>query len=309
MPETPPGLQHPQFQVLTCDLEDQACFATDQFRAYFLAPDQFRRVADWVGSVRASTYRRISPHGPDQVDLDGRDDHYWHLLVLDHQCQRLAGSLRMALSAWHQPAGSGWDGRCSYLEHCYPGLDAALRMQGLAYAEIGRTFVAPPYQRTSMVLKVLLQAMASIPLAVGHSHLLGMVSYNHFQHGEALNQLFLQALMAPPFRDALTIPPPRHPIPVVAPLADLESSASYLGLLERQLEKRFQEPFRVPVLLRRYMRFGNARVVNLSLARDFNQITEILMHCDLGKLSQRQRQSFVVSDLKPVWRNVCSGRI
>lgn len=284
------------------DLEGQVCFCTDQFSAYFLAPAQFRRVADWVGVVRARTYRRISPHGPDEVDLDGRDDHYWHLLVLDHQRRVLAGSLRMGLSTWHGPVGSGWDSSCSYLEHCYPGLDAALRRQGLAYAEIGRTFVAPPYQRTSPVLKVLLQAMASIPLATGHGHLLGMVSYNHFEHGEALNHLFLQALLAPPFRDSLDLPPPRHPIPAAQAPGSPAVGAS-LGQLERQLEERCQEPFRVPVLLRRYMRFGNARIVNLSLARDFNQITEILMHCDLNRLSPRQRESFVVENLRPVWRN------
>ncbi len=301
MPETPRGLQHPDIRVLSHDLQGQVCFATDRFSAYFLAPDQFRSVADWVGAVRARTFRKISPHGPDQVDLDGRDAHYWHLLVFDHQRKVLAGSLRMSLSSWHPPAGSDWDGSCSYLEHCYPGLDAAMRSQGLPYAEIGRTFVAPPYQRTSPVLKVLLQAMASIPLATGHGHLLGMVSYNHFEHGEALNHLFLQALMAAPFRDSLDLPPPRHPLPD-AQISGSPAVAGSLSQLELQLEQRCEEPFRVPLLLRRYMRFGNAQIVNLSLARDFNQITEILMHCNLNRLNSRQRENFVVEDLKEVWR-------
>ena len=142
-------------------------------------------------------------------DLDGRDAHYWHLLVWDRERGTLAGSLRMALSAWHAP---DWDSRRSYLEHCYPGLDESLRQRHLAYAEIGRTFVAAPYQRTSLVLMVLLQAMVSIPLATGHHHLLGMVSYNHFAHSEALNRSFLTALLQPPYRDSLAVPPPRHPV-------------------------------------------------------------------------------------------------
>jgi hypothetical protein len=57
------------------------------------------------------------------------------------------------------------------------------------------------------------------------------------------------------------------------------------------------------------MQLGNAGVVNISLARDFNQITEILMHCDLNRASQRQRATFVVKDLRPVWRNAGSGGI
>jgi hypothetical protein len=290
-------VSHPFSQKLTGDLEAQRCFGNDRFCAYFLSPEQFQNVATWVGSVRALTYRRISPHGPSDVDLDGRDAHYWHLLVWDQLRGALAGSLRMALSRWHP---GGWDGNRSYLEHCYPGLDASLAQRGLPYAEIGRTFVAAPYQRSSLVLMVLLQGMASIPLATGHHHLLGMVSYNHFEHGEALNRSFLASLMIPPFRDPLEVPPPRHPLaPAEQPLDPL--AAKHYGDLERGLEERYQEPFRVPVLMRCYAQFGNARVAGLSLARDFNQITEILMHCDLDLLNDRQRRRWVIEDLRTVW--------
>ena len=291
----------PPSHQLTRDLEAQRCFGTERFCAYFLSPDQFQSVADWVGSLRALTYRRISPHGPSHVDLDGRDAHYWHLLVWDRERGTLAGSLRMALSGWH---AQEWNGCFSYLEHCYPGLDASLRDRRLAYAEIGRTFVAAPYQRTSLVLMVLLQAMASIPLATGHHHLLGMVSYNHFAHSEALNQSFLAALLDPPYRDSLSVPAPRHPVvPAPPPLAPPLPGPGY-AQLERWLEERYQEPFRVPVLMRRYAQLGNARVVGLSLARDFNQITEILMHCALDQLTPRQRRRFVVDDLVPVWQGL-----
>ncbi|MFZ0408137.1 MAG: GNAT family N-acetyltransferase [Cyanobium sp.] len=282
---------------LPSDLKANLCFETEPFRAYFLAPEQFRSVAALVGSVRAHTYRHISPHGPKNSDLDGRDDHYWHLLVWDHRRQALAGSLRMALSGWQH---SGSDGSRSYLEHCYPGLDAHLRRQDLTYVEIGRTLVAAPYQRSGLVLMMLLQAMASIPLATGHQHLLGLVSYNHFAHAEPLNCQFLAALLTPPFRDALPTPPPRHPLTTL-PAAGDGLSAQSLHDLEHQLQRHFQEPFRVPVLLRRYMQIAHARVAGLSLARDFNQITEILMHCNLQKLSRRQLRRFLIEPLTPVW--------
>jgi hypothetical protein len=59
--------------------------------------------------------------------------------------------------------------------------------------------------------------------------------------------------------------------------------------------------------MRRYAQLGNARVVGLSLARDFNQITEILMHCELDQLTARQRRRLVVDDLVPVWRGLVDG--
>ena len=283
------------------ELREQRCFDQDQFSAYFLSPAHFRSVAAWVGSVRARSYLQVSPHGPTDVDLDGRDGHYWHVLILDRDRHALAGSLRMALSSWHGP---GWNGSQSYLEHCYPGLDASLRQRGETYAEIGRTFVAAPYQRTSPVLLMLLRAMVSLPLATGHSQLLGMVSYTHFQHSDALQRRFLAHLSRPPFLATIQLPPPRHPVPAlaeaVAEATDRVQPAS-LGQLEHALEGEFQEPFRAPLLLRKYMAFGNARVAGVSLARDFNQICEILMHCDLPHLLPHQRRVLVVDSLRPVW--------
>lgn len=290
--------------LLTIELSGQICFRQDPYDAYLLSPDQFGPVARWVGEVRARTYRQISPHGPDRIDLDGRDRHYWHLLVWDRERGDLAGALRMIPSGWH---GSNWDGDCSYLEHCYPGLHRMMTARRLPYVEIGRTFVAEPYQREGRVLLVLFRAMGSIPLAIGHPHLLGMVSYNHFPHSEALRRAFLTALLQPPFRGSLEVPRARHPWhdePLApAPTAD---AANHRGLaqLEQALAAAHGEPFRVPLLLRKYRQFGNAGVIGVSVARDFNQITEILMHTNLETLSPRQRRYFVVSELRPVWQGM-----
>jgi hypothetical protein len=289
--------------LLTIDLPGQICFRQDPYDAYLLSPDQFRPVARWVGEVRAWTYRQISPHGPARIDLDGRDAHYWHLLVWDRQRGELAGALRMIPSGWHR---SDWDGSCSYLEHCYPGLDGMMAARGLPYVEIGRTFVAEPYQREGRVLLVLFRAMGSIPLAIGHPHLLGMVSYNHFPHSEAVRRAFLSALLQPPFRGNLAVPPARHPWEdqAMAPTASAGESCRGLAQLEQVLASSHGEPFRVPLLLKKYRQFGNAGVIGVSVARDFNQITEILMHTNLEHLSPRQRRYFVVSDLRPVWQGM-----
>ncbi|MFM1798981.1 MAG: hypothetical protein RLZZ117_1259 [Cyanobacteriota bacterium] len=295
------GMDLEATSLLSGNLSSQRCFGQGHFSAYVLSPDQFRTVASWVGTVRARSYRQVSPHGPSEIDLDGRDEHYWHVLILDHLRGTLAGSLRLALSSWHEPP---WDGRRSYLEHCYPGLDEAFRQRGASYAEIGRTFVAPPYQRTSPVLLMLLRAMVSLPLATGHPHLLGMVAYNHFQHSEGLNRCFLHHLLQSPFLADLTVPPPRHPFPdlLLGKAADGSGTPESLSELERMLEQRFQEPFRVPLLMKKYMSFGNAQVVGLSLAKDFNQICEILMYCDLTRLLPHQRRALVVVDLNHVWK-------
>jgi len=295
------------FNHIRSQLPNQRCFDQNQFSAYFLSPNQFRPIASSVGALRAFTYRQISPLGPEQVDLDGRDAHYWHLLILDRERHCLAGCLRMALSRWH---GKEWDGSHSYLEHCYPGLDQVMRRRGLSYAEIGRTLVATPYQRTSPVLQMLLRAMASIPLATGHTTLMGMVSFNHHQHSERLYSSFLKAILQKPFGEDYGIPPARHPFPLQTEGSHetgLPPVADTLGELERILEQTFQESFRAPLLLKKYIRFGNAQAIGLSLARDFNQICEILMRCDLNQLRPRQHKEFVVNNIIPTWENAAQG--
>ena len=301
------GTEDFAFNHIRSQLPKQRCFNQNQFSAYFLSPNQFRPIASWVGALRASTYRQISPLGPKQVDLDGRDAHYWHLLILDRERQCLAGCLRMGLSRWHGP---GWDGSQSYLEHCYPGLDQHWRRQGMSYAEIGRTLVATPYQRTSPVLRMLLRAMVSIPLATGHTNLMGMVSFNHLQHSESLYGSFLAALLQQPFGEDQGIPPARHPFPIQTEgrhKTGLPPVADTLGELERILEHTFQESFRAPLLLKKYIRFGNAKVIGLSLARDFNQICEILMRCDLNQLRPSQQKELIVNNLIPAWETATPG--
>jgi len=300
------GMEDLAFNHIRAELADQRCFDQNQFSAYFLSPAQFQPIAAWVGALRASTYRQISPLGPEQVDLDGRDAHYWHLLILDQERHCLAGCLRMGLSGWHGP---GWDGSHSYLEHCYPGLDQHFREEGLSYAEIGRTLVATPYQRTSPVLRMLLRAMVSIPLATGHTNLMGMVSFNHLQHSESLYGSFLAALLQQPFGEDQGIPPARHPFPARTEdlKADLAPVVESLGELERRLEQQFEEPFRAPLLLQKYMSFGNAKVIGLSLARDFNQICEILMRCDLQALRPNQQKELIVNNLIPAWERATPG--
>ena len=80
-----------------------------------------------------------------------------------------------------------------------------------------------------------------------------------------------------------------------------------LGELERRLEQQFGEPFRAPMLLKKYMSFGNAQVTSLSLARDFNQICELLMRCDLNQLRPKQHKEFVINNLIPIWENAVQG--
>ena len=136
----------------------------------------------------------------------------------------------------------------------------------------------------------------------GFNILHGLVSYNHFAHSEAVNTAFLTALMRPPYRTtAPVMPPPRHPINEIEP----DHSPHPIGnvqALELAIRQEHSDTFRLPVLLRQYFNLMQAKVCNLSIARDFNQITEILMAADLSRLPKDRLSFFINVDHRPIYQ-------
>ena len=59
----------------------------------------------------------------------------------------------------------------------------------------------------------------------------------------------------------------------------------------------------LPVLLRQYFNLMGAQVCNLSLAKDFNQITEILMAAELNSLPKERLNYFIDVPHQPVYQH------
>lgn len=251
-------------------------FEQDVLAIYLLAPAQFEAVAPLVGALRAEAFREVSAHGPQDCDLDGRDGHYWHLLIWDKASDRLAGAQRLSFSRW-QPAG--WSGGQSYLEHCYPGLAAAFAARQLTYLEVGRVFVAQSHRDDLRILPNLLRAAGMLAQQTDHRYTLGLMSYGHHPHSPEVVERFLASLRRSPFRfeACLPIPRPRHPIPTAA--AGVTAASGSYRQLERELQQ-FDAGFRVPGLVRLNASLCHAQVADLSFAHDFNRIVEILMVAD-----------------------------
>jgi hypothetical protein len=332
-----------EFRDLILDaqyLSSSLLYRQAPFAILLIPPSGFDRFASEIGKLRAISYQVLSPATLGEVDLDGRDSNYWQLLVIDEATTQVAGGARLAFSTLH---GASWDGTNSYLEHCYPGIDRALNSQNNEYVELGRTFVSPSHQRTSNTLLHIMRATVMAAADTNHRFIVGMVSYNHFQFSSSANALFLSELLSPAFKGNLVVPPPRHRCPfnataeerallaawdtipsaassgqprfpaeaeaknttlettTVERLASL-SSPSYAEL-ELKLRSHIQDEFRVPIIMKRYARLAGAKPVGLSVAKDFNQITEVLMYCDIHELSPLQRRKLLDHDRHRGWLN------
>ena len=251
-------------------------FRLDGLELHLIPGSHFEAVADAVGTLRESTYRQQLSGSGSTRDLDGRDAAYDHLILLEPSSGALAGSARLQFIPQFTAADELPGSEESYLEHVYPGIKAMLAEQ-TNHVEIGRVALAPRFQRQPHSLMALFRGGLLIAARSGFNILHGLVSYNHFAHSDSVNAAFLSALMRPPYRRiSPVLPPPRHPISEIQP-DDRIHPIGNIQALEVAIRQEHSEDFRLPVLLRQYFNLMEAKVCDLSLARDFNQITEILI--------------------------------
>ena len=276
-------------------------FRIDGLELHLIPGSTFETVADAVGTLRESTYRQQLSGSGNTRDLDGRDTAYHHLILLESSTSALAGSARLQFIPQFTTAEDLPGSQQSYLEHVYPGIKAMLAEQ-THHVEIGRVALAPRFQRQPHSLMALFRGGLLIAAHSGYNILHGLVSYNHFAHSDAVNTTFLSALLRPPYRrTSPTLPPPRHPINDIQP-SDSAHPIGNVQALEVAIRQEHSEDFRLPVLLRQYFNLMEAKVCDLSLAKDFNQITEILMAADLSALPKERLGFFIEVDHQPVYQ-------
>lgn len=305
---------------IQADLAPFRLLSSQGLDLYLLPGERFGPYAEAVGELRELTYRQQLSGSGNSRDLDSRDPHYDHFLLVETSSGELAGSARLqcvpaqatAHAAADTAAHTGADDACldpaalpgsrqSYLEHVYPGIKADLASRG-NHLEIGRVALAPRFQRQPHTLMLLFRGGLQVAVGAGYSSIHGLVSYNHFAYDDAVNRAFLGTLMRPPFLDPSSPhPQPRHPLDGLAP-DPRPAGVATIQELELDIRHRLDPAFRLPVLLRQYINLMEARVRNLSLARDFNQITEILMAAELERIPPRRLDHFIAFEHRPIYR-------
>ncbi len=291
-------LSGPSIPASLAEATDTRLLTIDDLDLHLISGIAFAEVADAVGQLRESTYRKQLSGSGEERDLDGRDPHYDHLLLVERSSGDLAGSARLQFI----PAGASDlpGSSSSYLEHVYPGIKAALANR-TNHLEIGRVALAERFQRQPHSLMALFRGGLLIAARSGYHLLHGLVSYNHFAHSDGVNSAFLSALMRPPYRLCNSqLPPPRYPVPGIN-VDEQPHPSGHIQALEQEIRQNLSADFRLPVLLRQYVNLMQAEVCGLSLALDFNQITEILMAADLHRLPPERLALFIDLPHQPVY--------
>ena len=270
--------------------------------ALLLHPQEFAAIEDDLGALRGCAYQQVSPLHPGSTDLDHRDPHYWHLLIWDHNSHSLAGAQRLRFSRLNPTASSS---TTSYLEHCYPGIDEALTNAGHAYIELGRVFVSPEHQQEMRILPALIRSTVMLMQDTSHNWTLGMLSYNHLRQNIDSVHRFLSRIQLKPFNVELPIAKPRHSfdidnISICTDILERDASCNSYRSLEQSIQQDDQS-FKIPRLAALYDYVCKSKVASISVAKDFNQIVEILMAGSLSAAPPLLRHQGLNLDRRPVW--------
>ncbi|MBE9154098.1 GNAT family N-acetyltransferase [Cyanobium sp. LEGE 06113] len=297
----------PLSRALIDDIKPFYFFSNYGLTLFLIPGNTFENFSDEVGLLRELTYRQKLSGSGNNKDLDGRDPFYDHFILVDDATFALAGTARLQFvpvetpSTDPSPCGLAHSSATSYLEHVYPGIKNFLITRG-SHLEIGRVAISPAFQRQPASLMTLFRGGLQAAIASGYTAIYGLVSYNHFQYPGSVNDYFLRSLMLSPFRDDNTdIPPARYPRGFRGDERHAGGSCQSIQRLEGETQKQLGS-FKLPVLLRQYINLMGAKSHDISVAKDFNQITEILMTADLTKVPRRRLQHFIGFSHAPVYR-------
>lgn len=228
---------------------------------------------------RETTFRAVNEGTGRELDSDHFDPFYWHLWVWDHANSRIVGAYRIGkvdeIVNLH-----GID--CLYSSSLYKFGEVLL--QNLAGTiEVGRSFVAIPYQRHPKALDLLWRGIGEFVVQnPGYHTLFGCVSISRQYSTQA--RAFLADTMMKNF--AVSLKWQQH-VRAQSPLrvsgkswsAETLASLNSIAIINKLLGS-LDRGKRIPILLRHYLAL-NGRFAAFTVNRGFNDSLDGLIFVDL----------------------------
>ncbi|MBM3795478.1 MAG: GNAT family N-acetyltransferase [Acidobacteria bacterium] len=216
-----------------------------------------------VGRLREVTFRAVQEGTGARYDLDRFDDEYDQLVLWDRAAAQVAGAyrLRRVLS------GAAADLYTQNLFHLQPGFFTQV---GPAI-ELGRSFVAPQYQRKPHSLLLLWRGIGAYLERHPECRMLfGAVSVSRSYSDDAIRDMMSLGLpRGEPLRQFVRARRPWTTARTATPAAASDA------------------PRPIPVLLRQYLRLG-ARVIDWSVDPNFGDCLDALIVVDLLQADQER---------------------
>jgi len=272
-------------------LADCRLLEAGEFELYLAPAARMPRLLDEIGRLREASFRALQEGSGQARDLDRHDAYYEHLFLWHPQRREIVGAYRFGFSEAILPQ-HGVDGFYTRSLFRY---DARLFAQTGPAIELGRSFVAPDWQRSFQPLRLLWGGIAAVLARRPEiRYLFGPVSISP-SYSAAARRLIAETLSTHHADPALAaLIEPLHPLPqrpqpaahrnVVSALADPK-------LLSRVIARVGRGPG-LPVLLRHYLEL-NGRFAGFNVDDSFGGTLDGLVFVNVARIPPRTLEHFL----------------
>lgn len=294
-PIAPPGDAHVIAREVESLPADQMLVKQGDFAVFLTQKEQIPQTILELGRLRELTFREVAEGTGLACDLDQYDEYYWHLFIWDMKQRCIAGGYRIGDGEmiFNEKGINGF--YISSLFKIDEGFSSVLSQS----AELGRSFVLAEYQKKRLPLFLLWKGILFFLMKhPSCRYLIGPVSISKFYSD--LSKSLIVAFVKERYydEDHARFISPRKPFTV--PLRDINLETALKELpdidaLENFLEHIEPDYFRLPVLLKQYIR-QNARFIGFNLDPAFNDALDGLMLLDL-----RNIRTETIENLSKTW--------
>ena len=277
-------------------VQDKMLFQIGDYQAYLLAESDAPDVLQDLYRLREETFRLVGEGTGKSRDTDVYDQDYRHLVLWHVPDGAIAGAYRLGFGR-ELMAAKGL--KAFYTETLVRfGPDAE---EILSHAlELGRSFIAPPYQRDVLPLKLLFAGLClACTLDPSVEYCTGLVTvsaampdfykslaFHYLEHNYALPDAERFANATHPFHWQFLRVNPEHLMAGI-PARDIDQFDRLLGALS-------DGKYRLPVLFRKYFSCG-ARVSCINVDPDFSDGVDAMILLRLRDFPEISIKSFVRS--------------
>ncbi len=267
--------------------DDQLLTRHGGLTVFYARAAQIPELMNEIGRLRETVFRQAGEGTGACIDLDRFDAHYLHLFLWGEDSREVAGAYRLGLVDdvlnRFGPGGLYASAFFNFRPEFLPRLGAAV--------EIGRSFIAPAYQKKYNSLLLLWKGIGEfISRHPEYKTLFGLVSIsrNYQQMSWNLMVEFLRRNRFNPDLSRLVsarTPYRRRPhrnmeLDVLCPPGiDIEDVSQLVSDIE-------QDGKGVPVLLRQYLKL-NAELIGFNVDRSFSSVLDGLIKVDLTRADPR----------------------
>ena len=237
-----------------------------------------------IGRLREITFRAVGEGTGKSRDLDEYDLYYHQLIIWDRKSKRIAGGYRMGKGdeIFDRFGAGGF--YISSLFRIKTGFYPIMEQS----VELGRSYIIPDYQRKRLPLFLLWKGILFFLLQnPQYRYLYGPVSVSKY-YSNISKSLIVAFLQKYYFDDEKAVfLKPRKPFKARLEKIDIDVLTESLGnemkTLDNFIEDIEPEHFRMPVLMRQYVRL-NARFISFNVDPNFNDVLDGFIILDLQEV-------------------------